>query len=242
MLTHRISWKSCFAAASPAAVGSGQSQSAAPAASPVGSRKSGGREGVAPVGRHVVRIGEDDGRAALLVDGVVQSISPMDGATRGGYWAAMVPPFKPSRALILGLGGGTLAHLLVDRWGANTHIVGVDDDPSVLEVARAAGWLSLPDLKIVEADAFAFVNTCDERFDYVALDLYRGPHLVGGGLTKPFLRRVRALLKPGGWLAANLFRDSRTALRIERIARVFPVEQPVHMGDNVVVFARKRRE
>ena len=194
------------------------------------------------VGEHVVRIGEDDGRAALLVDGVVQSISPQDGASRGGYWAAMVPQCKPARALILGLGGGTLAHLLMDRWGASTYILGVDDDPAVLEVARTAGWLSLPGLHIVQEDAFAFLDACNERFDYVALDLYRGPHFVGRGLTRPFLRRLRAVLVPGGWLAVNLFRDSRTAQRIERVGRVFLVDHRVETGDNVVVFARKRRE
>src|SRR5438270_2141889 len=88
---------------------------------------------------HVVRIGEDAGRAALLVDGVVQSISPEDGLTSGGYWAAMVPSIRPSRALILGLGGGTLARLLLARWGDSLRIVGVDDDPSIVETAIAAG-------------------------------------------------------------------------------------------------------
>ena len=56
-----------------------------------------------------IRIGEDGGRAALLVDGVVQSISPEDGLVDGGYWAAMVPDERPRVALILGLGGGTLS-------------------------------------------------------------------------------------------------------------------------------------
>src|SRR5262249_28725667 len=50
---------------------------------------------------HTVRIGEDNGREALLVDGVVQSISPDDGLRTGGYWAAMVPSERPRNALIL---------------------------------------------------------------------------------------------------------------------------------------------
>src|SRR5919204_238127 len=58
---------------------------------------------------HVVRIGEDAGRMALLVDGVVQSISPEDGLATGGYWAEMLPANRPPHALILGLGAGTLA-------------------------------------------------------------------------------------------------------------------------------------
>ena len=103
-----------------------------------------------------IRIGEDGGRAALLVDGVVQSISPEDGLANGGYWAAMVPDERPHRALILGLGGGTLARLLQVRWG-ELRIVGVDDDPSILETANSVGWLPLPGLDIVVADAFDYV-------------------------------------------------------------------------------------
>src|ERR1700736_5815786 len=89
-----------------------------------------------------VRIGEDGGRAALLVDGVVQSISPEDGLIDGGYWAAMVPDERPRAALILGLGGGTVSRLLQMRWG-DLRIVGVDDDVSVLETANSVGWLPL---------------------------------------------------------------------------------------------------
>ena len=186
----------------------------------------------------LVRIGEDDGRAALLVDGTVQSISPEDGASRGGYWAAMLPSDRPRRSLILGLGGGTLANLLLDRWGHGLRVLGVDDDPEVVETARRAGWLSAPDLEIVQADAFAYVQACLERFDFVAIDLYRGPHLVGQALNKPFLRRLRALLDPPGRLAVNLFRDALASRRIERIGRVFRVERELVVGDNVVVHAR----
>src|SRR5436305_6912824 len=88
---------------------------------------------------HLVQIGEDNGRAALLVDGVVQSISPEDGLASGGYWAAMVPPLRPRRVLILGLGGGTLARLMHARWGSSVAIVGVDDDVAIVETALAAG-------------------------------------------------------------------------------------------------------
>jgi spermidine synthase len=188
-----------------------------------------------------VRIGEDDGRAALLVDGVVQSISPLDGQVSGGYWAAMVPPLPPKRALILGLGGGTLARLLHVRWGDDIAIVGVDDDTAIVETARAAGWLALPGLDIVIADAFAFVQQCEQRFDYVAIDLFRGEQLAGRALTRPFLRRVRALLAPPAMLAINLFSDRREAARVERLALLFDVRERLPVGGNVVIHARGRR-
>src|SRR5690242_19400179 len=125
-----------------------------------------------------IRIGEDSGRAALLVDGVVQSISPADGLATGGYWAAMVPADRPKSGLILGLGGGTLARLLHARWGTFP-LVGVDDDPAILDLAREVGWLpsDSESLEVVVSDAFAYVQSCSERFDYIAVDLFRGEEL-----------------------------------------------------------------
>src|SRR5215212_3085627 len=82
-----------------------------------------------------VRLGEDRGRRALLVQGVVQSVGVDGPGAREGYWGHMLPDVRPSRALILGFGGGTLAHLLQDRFGP-IHIVGVDDDDEVLALAE----------------------------------------------------------------------------------------------------------
>ena len=190
--------------------------------------------------RQVVRLGEDGGRAALLVDGVVQSISPEDGLNLGGYWAAMLPDEPPRRALILGLGGGTLASLLRARWG-ELQMVGVDDDATILAVARDAGWLPTRGLDIVVCDAFEYVQVCTERFDYVAIDLFRGPRMPGRVFGKPFLRHVRSLLEPHGRLAVNLFRDRRQAERVNRIALFFDIRRQVDVGGNVIVHARNRR-
>jgi spermidine synthase len=187
-----------------------------------------------------IRIGEDGGRAALLVDGVVQSISPEDGLVDGGYWAAMVPDERPRVALILGLGGGTLSRLLRVRWG-DLRIVGVDDDVSILETANSVGWLPLRGLEIVVADAFEYVQSCSERFDYVAVDLFRGEQLARRAFGKPFLRQVRSLLEPRGRLAVNLFSDLRAPERIQRIATFFEIREQVWVGGNLVVHARRRR-
>ena len=186
-----------------------------------------------------MRIGEDGGRAVLLVDGVVQSISPEDGLVDGGYWAAMVPDNRPRRALILGLGGGTLARLLQARWGEPL-IVGVDDDAAILDLARELGWLPLQGVDVVVADAFDYVQTCAAHFDYVAVDLFRGERLVGRAFGKPFLRRVRSLLEPRGRVAINLFSDRRLMDRVARIETFFEIRRQICVGGNVVVHAGRR--
>jgi spermidine synthase len=186
-----------------------------------------------------VQLGEDGGRTALLVDGVVQSISPEDGMAAGGYWAAMVPLDRPRRGLVLGLGGGTLVRLSHARWGPFP-IVGVDDDATIVDVATSAGWLPCQDLTIVRADAFEYVQTCAERFDYVAVDLFRGEQLAARAFGKPFLRHVRGLLEPRGQLSVNLFADVRMLRRIRRIETFFEMRERRQVGGNLVIHARRR--
>jgi spermidine synthase len=190
-----------------------------------------------------IRLGKDAGRAALLVDGIVQSISPTDGLAAGGYWAAMVPEDRPRTALILGLGGGTLARLLQARW-LDVEMVGVDDDAPLLALATRIGWLPGPDdgLRIVVGDAFAYLREpVTERFEFIAVDLFRGGRLDGRIFGKPVLRQIRARLIPRGRVAVNLFKDRHAAERITRLAAFFDIRAEVPVGGNVVVHARRRR-
>jgi spermidine synthase len=183
-----------------------------------------------------VRLGEDDGRPVLLVDGTVQSVLADDP---GGYWSRMVPTVRPGRALLLGLGAGTIARLLHDRFGA-VPIVGVDDDPDVTAFAREL-LRGLSSLEIVEGDAFAHVTQAvarHEHFDYVAVDLYRGDQFVHGLVGKPFLRGLKALLEPRGLAAFNLFQERRVEDRIRRISRVLTILDRQPIGKNLVLWCR----
>lgn len=183
-----------------------------------------------------VRLGEDAGRPVLLVDGTVQSVLADDP---DGYWGQMVPDVRPGRALLLGLGAGTIARLLAARFGA-VPTVGVEDDPAVSEVARQLLG-DLPTLEIVEQDAFAYVAAAQargERFDYAAVDLYRGDRLVHGVVGRPFLRRLRALLEPRGLAVFNLFQERRIEDRVRRIERVFRVLDRRLVGKNLIVWCR----
>lgn len=184
-----------------------------------------------------VWVGEDAGQRALFVEGVVQSVAAADALRGPGYWPAMLPDSRPRRALLLGLGGGTIAHLLVRRFGP-VPLVGVESDPEVLAVARAEFDLALPSLTVVEGDAVDYIAACAERFDYICVDLYRGAEPERRVYARPFLRQLRARCLPGGLVVFNLFRDGRTARRLHRIQQVFPYATSERIGQNIVVRAR----
>jgi spermidine synthase len=182
-----------------------------------------------------VRISEDRGRPALLVNGVVQSVAP--AAAIGGYWPAMLPEQRPRRALLLGVGGATIAHLLAARFGP-LHVLGVDDDPSVLRAARVAFGVPPEGLQFVLADAFAFAAACAARFDYIAVDLFHGDRAPVETFGRPFLRALKTGRRVPARIAFNVFRDRYTAGRIERIGAVLHVERQITVGLNVIVHCR----
>ena len=184
-----------------------------------------------------MRLGDDEGRRALLVDGVVQSVAVEDAV--GGYWPILLPNVRPKQALILGLGGGTIVHLLRRRFGDLT-IVGLEADPDVLALARNEFALDQPGLEIRHEDAFGFVTTCRDRFDYLCVDLFRGNRPEPGMLSRPFLRNLKALATPGAEIAFNLFHDRRTPTALNRLARVLTIRSTERIGKNVVVKAGVR--
>jgi spermidine synthase len=185
------------------------------------------------------------GGRALEVNGVVQSITVGErGPDDAGYWGLMIPPQRPERALLLGLGAGTVAALLA-RVYPGCEILGVEREASVLATARAElGLDEIPGLRVVEADAFTWMgeHTRSESgsYDYIALDLYEGGRLAPGSLGTLFLREIAALLAPEGWLAANLTTTMRLPERIERLEGIFALAERRQLWGNVVLLLRQR--
>lgn len=200
----------------------------------------------------------EGGGIALEVGGVVQSVSvpeagiagldadPSGGPRPGpgdGYWGLMLPPGCPRRALLIGLGGGTVAALLARRC-SGAEITGVERDPSVLAVARSMlGLDDVPRLKVVQADAFAWVAeraaTEPGAYDLICLDLFNAGRLAPGALAEPFLRQIAALLALSGTLSINLMVTAQTPNQVARIEVVFAIARRLKLRGNLVLHVRR---
>ena len=120
------------------------------------------------------------------------------------------------------------------RFGA-VPVIGVDDDQEVLALARSSFGLERAGLEIVQADAFSYLETCRERFDYVCVDLFRGGQFERAAVGRPFLRRLKARATPRAEIVINLFRDRRVDTYITRIERVLTVRSTRIIGRNLVL-------
>lgn len=183
----------------------------------------------------------EDGRKVLRVGGVIQSVA-VDERYTSDVWDAMLPRRQPASALILGLGSGAIAQLMTRRWGAFP-IVGVELDPAVVWLARREfGLDDLPHLKIVTADAFAWVARCEQRFDAICVDLYTAGKMAHGVLGATFLNDLRRLLTPGGEVAFNLWRSAYLADQMRRVERVFSIIAIDEADDNLILHAAPRHD
>jgi len=179
-------------------------------------------------------IGRRQGQPALLIGGAVQSVIWQPGIILDGYWEAMIPPVCPHRALLLGLGGGTIAALLANRC-PNIHITGVERSIAVLDLARHHfGLDAIPNLHVILGDAIEVTAQLDGPFDYIGVDLYVGGAIATGALRASFLRAVAAQLAPGGVVYINLVRTRRLPQQLRQIERVFTIQEQVTIKDNVV--------
>lgn len=140
----------------------------------------------------------------LLVDGVAQTAIYTESGVSAfryihalGYQCAELP--EGSRALLLGLGGGTLANELA---ALGFRVTSVEIDPRMAEVGRA--YFGLNDgCEVIIDDARHYINRTRERFDVVVLDCFAGERAPAHVLSLEAFQRVRSLLTDRGMLLVN---------------------------------------
>ncbi len=143
-----------------------------------------------------------------------QSVWPGEGILTGGVWdqLALAPaladrPGPELRVLIVGLAGGTIARQIHEAYSPSTRVAihGIELDPAVIRMGqRYFGLGSIPDLTIETRDARVAVESLDDRFDAIVVDVFRGLYLPPHLVTTEFFEACRRHLAPGGVLAMNV--------------------------------------
>lgn len=173
----------------------------------------------------------------LLMGGLVQSVSLNEENLATKVWSLLSqPPFElpvNSKILMLGLGGGTTAHILNKKHQPSL-IRAVEIDPQIIKIAKEYFDLEkIPNLEVVNQDAFKYLETLGEKFDYVVVDLYAGKDFPKEGSEINFYQNIQKILSSGGGCVVNrIFSEDETASRLsyfDLLKQTFPrvVEQVI---------------
>lgn len=143
--------------------------------------------------------------------------------------ASVALTMEPTRGLILGHGGGSLA-----KWLAKVHpsleLDVVEFDPVVVRMAEDYFDYRPPaNHHVVVKDGRAFLNATSETYDLIWIDAF-ARHMIPFHLTTvEFFQAVRAHLKPDGVVAVNLASSgeggdtARARAVVQTMKQAFPV-------------------
>jgi spermidine synthase len=163
----------------------------------------------------------------LVVRGAILSVLPLDGdwtAVEREYWwhALTAVTFRPRpTALLVGLGGGTQAHLLA-RVTTPRLVTAVERDPVILEIANEwFGLRRLGPMELVCAEASHAMQTFARqrrRFDFIMEDAAYGDE---SERAMPLAVGLATLVAPGGTLVVNRHRRGDAHELAEALASTF---------------------
>lgn len=131
-----------------------------------------------------IRVVEESGKLKLLVNGSRQSGTYVEWLWKKALDAFRLGTYRS--ILVLGVGGGTVIHLLAERF-SQAHITGVDIDPQMIEIGKKYFGLSrIPNLRLVVADAKTYKP---KMYDLVIIDLFVGRHIPEFVRDENYLKR-----------------------------------------------------
>jgi len=194
----------------------------------------------------------------LSVDGVVQSVnwdSPNAGRQVWGRLVENLHEQQPDTktAMVLGLGGGSMQHLMAKKF-PGIHITSVEIDKAMVEVAQKYFRLDdIPDHRVIVGDALKVIAVPEEygisanSMQAVIVDIFCGQKYPDLGSSGNFFACVKNLIVPGGLVVFNRIylehHQEQVNQFIESLEGFFSdIKSVIIAGrtnsDNVIIFCR----
>jgi len=112
---------------------------------------------------------------------------------------------EPARALVVGVGGGTMP-MFMHRYYPKATIDAVDIDPDVVNVAREYfGFREDDHMRAHVEDGRRYIERTRESYDIIFLDAFGTRNVPPQLTTVEFMRAVRRAVKPTGVVVGNVW-------------------------------------
>jgi spermidine synthase len=143
-------------------------------------------------------------------------------------------------ALIIGLGGGSIAKLIHKYW-LKAKITGIDIDPVIVDLGKKYLGLDEREVKIIIGDAYKLAishKLSAISYDLVCVDTYIGDKYPKKFESEKFLKATKSLLNKNGLVIFNrLYYDEKRPLAHEfekKLEKVFSKVERIYPEANVM--------
>ncbi len=150
----------------------------------------------------------------LIVNGYLQSTNWDSPVVKSMFLGRMVDVLQEQcpdmhSVLVLGIGGGTMQHLISQRF-PNSHITSVDIDSGMVEIARQFFDLDkIPNHNVIINDACRVIvepeqfGLREEMFNAALVDIFIGDKFPELGSSGNFIAALKKMVAPGGLIIFN---------------------------------------
>jgi len=109
-----------------------------------------------------------------------------------------------SEALLLGLGLGSIPYMLEHAFDKGFRYTAVEIDEEIIYLASKYVLSHLDaDIETVKADALQFVQVSEQKYDFIAMDIFVSDYIPAEFETVEFLQQLSTMIAPGGLLLFN---------------------------------------
>lgn len=130
-------------------------------------------------------------------------------------------PLELRRALVVGLGGGSLSKALLAQY-PELQVDSIELDPEIVKLARQFFFYQeSPRSHSVVMDAREYLKKSNSTYDLIVLDAFDGLEIPAPLRTVQFYELVKKHLNPGGAVVANLHRSGNYERDRVSLARQF---------------------
>ncbi len=145
------------------------------------------------------------GRLRLLTENAIYSYDDLYDNFKTAFKAIHLDKREINEVLILGLGLGSIPYMLEKTFHKKCYITAVELDE---EVIRLASKYTLKRLQypfdIVCADAAVFIQTTEEKYDLICVDVFNDDKIPSAFYEQEVLTQLDRLLTENGILLFNL--------------------------------------
>lgn len=119
--------------------------------------------------------------------------------------------------LVLGLGAGSIMHILREEMGIEIPVTGIESDPEVLDIGyRFFGLKDYPNLDIQEGFVEEFLPNDPRQFGLILVDLFRDTEIPDFLWDDSFAKALEKHLLPEGRMAINTMLNEQDAKALLR--------------------------